>query len=420
MKIAVMVTQFPCRSETFILNQIMGLLDKGHEVHIYATSPEKTSNNQVGIEKNGLGNVPIFYFNKGKWQIPRNRFIRLLKAFGILNAIGLKHTLSLLRSVNVAKYGRAAASFSLFCRGAVLIGNGPYDIVHCHFGENGNIAAPLKDVGIISGKVITTFYGYDISEYVKRNGSKVYDLLFSKGDLFVVICKSMREQLLRLGCREDKIVFHKLGVDLSHFTFLQKKALPTKALAVLAVGRFVEKKGFEFGIRGIALAVEKCPNISCKIVGDGELRDEIAQLIARLNLSKHVEMLGWKTPEEVAKLMERADLFLAPSVTSTDGDQEGTPTVIIEAMARGLPVLATYHSGIPDLIENGRSGYLVPERDPIALAEKLVLLYKYPERCREMGVVGRDWVEQNHDISKLNNQLVDLYKRLDRQSLNRT
>ena len=109
--------------------------------------------------------------------------------------------------------------------------------------------------------------------------------------------------------------------------------------------------------------------------------------------------------------MGEADVFLAPSVTSNNGDQEGTPTVIIEALARGFPVLSTLHSGIPELVQGGRSGFLVPERDSAALAGKLECLCKHPEKCCEMGKAGRDWVERLFDINKLNNQLVSIYER---------
>jgi colanic acid/amylovoran biosynthesis glycosyltransferase len=411
MKIAVMVDQFPCRSETFVLNQITGLIDRGHVVHVYANTRGEIPNFQADIEKYNLGGK-VFYFQHGESKIPTNKIVRLVKMISVFHEFGARDAWNLFRTLNVVKYGMAAVSLSIFYQAAVLMRNGPYDIVHGHFGQNGNIAAALKDGGVIKGKVITTFYGYDISEYVQQNGSNVYDFLFSHGDLFVAISENMRDQLLQLGCRNDKIVVHRLGVDLSRFTFDPYKTMSSTKLRVLTIGRFVEKKGLEFGIRAVAQAVKKYPKITYKIVGDGELRDEMTQLIARLNVNKHIELLGWRTPEEVAQLMGEADVFLAPSVTSNNGDQEGTPTVIIEALARGLPVLSTLHSGIPELVQGGRSGFLVPERDSAALAGKLECLCKHPEKCCEMGKAGRDWVERLFDINKLNDQLVNLYDRL--------
>jgi colanic acid/amylovoran biosynthesis glycosyltransferase len=109
-------------------------------------------------------------------------------------------------------------------------------------------------------------------------------------------------------------------------------------------------------------------------------------------------------------LIAEADIFLAPSVTAQDGDQEGIPVVLMEALAQGVPVLSTQHSGIPELVQEGQAGFLVPERDSAALAEKLVYLLQQPHRWAEMGQKGREWVENYYDIHKLNDQLVALYQ----------
>ena len=104
--------------------------------------------------------------------------------------------------------------------------------------------------------------------------------------------------------------------------------------------------------------------------------------------------------------------MLAPSVTSQNGDCEGIPVAIVEALAWGLPVLSTLHSGIPEVIQDGESGFLVPERDTEALAEKLEYLIEHPELWPEMGRKGRKYVEEHYDIDKLNDRLVEIYQRL--------
>jgi colanic acid/amylovoran biosynthesis glycosyltransferase len=131
-----------------------------------------------------------------------------------------------------------------------------------------------------------------------------------------------------------------------------------------------------------------------------------------LNIRDRVKLLGWKRQEEVVALLSGADILLAPSVTGADGDQEGIPVVLMEALAQGVPVLSTYHSGIPELVQDGQSGFLVPERDVAALADKLGYLVQHPECWPELGRAGRRYVETYYDINKLNDQLVDLYRRL--------
>lgn len=409
MKIAMIVNKFPCPSETFILNQITGMVEQKYDVHVYAHGGDDFPNGSADMEQYGLCGK-VFYFTHGREEMPTNRLMRLVKAFGILGELRAKGVWNLLRTLNVPQYGIAAASLSLFYQAAAFVRNGPYDIVHCHFGQTGIIAAMLKEIGVIQGKVITTFYGYDLSEYIQKNGPKAYELLFSRGDVFVAISEAMRNRLIQLGCANDKVVVHRLGVDLSRFNLSPRRPFTGGDLQILTVGRFVEKKGLEFGIRAVAQLVKEFPGIVYRIIGDGELKDEITQLITRLNMGEHIRLMGWRTPDEVARFMGDADVFLAPSITSSNGDQEGTPTVIIEALARGVPVLSTYHSGIPELIQDHKSGFLVPERDAEAIAQKLRYFCQYPEKSVEMGRVGRDWVERFYDINKLNDQLVNLYE----------
>jgi colanic acid/amylovoran biosynthesis glycosyltransferase len=119
----------------------------------------------------------------------------------------------------------------------------------------------------------------------------------------------------------------------------------------------------------------------------------------------------WKQREELVKLLTDADILLAPSVTSQDGDQEGIPVVLMEALAQGLPVVSTYHSGIPELVQDKKSGLLVQERDVNSLVEKLEYLFVHQETWAELGKAGRKHVEEHYEIKKLNDQLVDLYEK---------
>jgi colanic acid/amylovoran biosynthesis glycosyltransferase len=196
------------------------------------------------------------------------------------------------------------------------------------------------------------------------------------------------------------------------FSFSTRKPKTDGKVQLLTVGRLVEKKGLEYAVQAVARALKKYPNLSYKIVGDGPLRDSLASSIKELGLERHINLVGWKKQEEVAVLLQEADLFLSPSVTSQDGDQEGIPATLIEAMARGLPVLSTYHSGIPELVEDGKSGFLVPERDVEALTTKLTYLLDHPECWPEMGYAGRKYVEAHYDLNKLNDRLVQLYQQL--------
>ncbi len=145
------------------------------------------------------------------------------------------------------------------------------------------------------------------------------------------------------------------------------------------------------------------------MVGDGVLREQLQQMIEGMGIERQVKLLGWKTQEEVKILLEESHVLVAPSVTSDSGDQEGIPTAIKEAMASGLPVISTLHSGIPELVVDGVSGLLVSERDAASIADALAYLISHPERCKEMGQAGRRQVEQKFDTNSLNKKLEELY-----------
>jgi colanic acid/amylovoran biosynthesis glycosyltransferase len=144
------------------------------------------------------------------------------------------------------------------------------------------------------------------------------------------------------------------------------------------------------------------------------LREDLQQVIDGMGVAEQIKLLGWKTHEEVKMLMEESHVLVAPSVTSEDGDQEGIPNVIKEAMASGLPVISTFHSGIPELVIDRVSGFLVPERDAASIADSLVFLIRHPEMCNKMGQAGRRQVEE-HDTHRLNRKLEALYQRVTRE-----
>ena len=133
------------------------------------------------------------------------------------------------------------------------------------------------------------------------------------------------------------------------------------------------------------------------------------RLIAGERRLQACKLLGWKTHEEVKVLLKESHVLVAPSLTSEGGDQEGIPNAIKEAMASGLPVISTFHSGIPELVTDGVSGLLVPERDAASIADSLAYLISHPEICNEMGQAGRMQVEQKFDTNLLNKQLEELY-----------
>ncbi len=145
------------------------------------------------------------------------------------------------------------------------------------------------------------------------------------------------------------------------------------------------------------------------IVGDGPLRGRIEQLIRDLGIAHAVDLVGWKRRPEIVDMLSSCDVLLAPSITAESGDQEGSPVVLMEALAAGVAVVSTRHSGIPELVEDGVTGFLVPERDVMALTEKLRHLADHPLVRARLGRAGREVVDRQHNIDKLNDRLLELY-----------
>ncbi len=407
MRIAFIVPQFPSISQTFVLNQITGLLDRGHEVEIFALRPGDESKVHRDVEEYGLLRRTTYLT-----PIPAGRLERGLQ--GVRQALHHlpRHPGKVLGALNVFRFGREAASFSVLLRVLPFLDRGPFDIIHCHFGVCGNIGVQCLLTGVLRGRVVTTFHGFDLTSYVRRSGVAVYRTLFQHGHLCLPLSDHWKGRLIEMGCRPGKIVVHRMGVQTGQFEAMRERRREGDAIRVLSVARLVEKKGIRFGIQAISKVVKSHPNVEYLIAGDGPLRSQFEQLAESLGLEGSVRLLGWKSQEEVADLMANADILMAPSVTGEDGDQEGIPVVLMEALAMGLPVISTHHSGIPELIIDGKTGLLAPERDSEELAHKILQLIGSDQLASELRFNGRRHVQESFDIDRLNDRLVVIFERL--------
>lgn len=404
MKIAFFVGDFPVLSKTFILNQITGLISQGHEIDIYAYLPEETDKVHPDVEK-----YQLFARTHYVPKIPKNYLWRLLKGLFLILKNFHKAPLVLMRSLNAFKYRRQATSMRLLYLVIPLLKSQPYDIIHCQFGMNGIEGMMLREINAIKGKLITSFRGYDISLYVKQYGEHYYDKLFVKGDFFLANCQFFRQRAIKLGCNPAKIIVHGSGIDCNRFRYKPRKPNLDGVTQIVTVGRLVEKKGIEYGIRAVAKLTHP---INYTIIGDGNFKEQLQQLIYALGVSDKVKLLGWKNQQEIIEILEDMQILIAPSVTGSDGNQDAPVNTLKEAMAMGMPVIGTLHGGIPELVEDGISGFLVPEKDADAIALKLNYLIEHPEVWESMGSSGRTFVKTHYDINKLNDELVDIYRQV--------
>lgn len=394
MKIAFIVNEFPALTETFILNQVTGLLDAGHDVQIYAHSVNKESGVHPAIQSYSLmDRVHCLAY-------PWNKFLRPLRAIGLFLRNFTRDPARILHALNIFQYGVSALSLKRFYYLLPFLQT-DHDIIHCHLGTNGPIGVQLKEMGV-KGKLVTTFYGLDMSALPKIEKWRIaYDRLFSKGDLFLVEGGHMREGLIRIGCPPQKAKIQHIMVDYKQISSKERgvKGVDEK-FVMLHCGRFVEKKGLVYALKALEILLDQHPQLELRVIGDGELRHEIEEFIRAHNLEKHVVLLGYQPHAVFVQESGRADILLQPSVTALNGDSEGgAPTVLLEAQASGLPVVATYHADIPEVVKDGGSGFLVKERDVSGLAEKIERLIQDPALRLAMGRKGRQHIEQEYSIT---------------------
>lgn len=409
MKIAFLVEKFPTLSETFVLSQIVGLIQRGHEIDIYATYAEKSDKVHTEVDSYHLLQKTFY-----RPYLPKNYIFRLLKGIWIFLSWLLKKPIILLRTINVFKYGRYASSLRLLFESVPFLDNNipTYDIIYCHFGMLGLKGMVLRNTHVIDGMLVTVFHGQDISGYLLETSENVYNPLFKEGDLFLPVSNYWKKRLIELGCPSNKIIVHHMGIEGKKFYFNPPKPHPEDSICIITVARLVEKKGIEYGIKAIARMKEHHRKIHYLIVGDGPLKTDLQALIFQLNVESIVTLAGWKQQHEVVKLLQKSHILLAPSVTASSGDKEGIPVALMEAMATGRIVISTFHSGIPELIEDGKSGFLVPERNAEILAEKLEWMLDHKQSWSDIRESARKVIEKRYNNYLLNDCLESIFFRI--------
>jgi colanic acid/amylovoran biosynthesis glycosyltransferase len=367
LKIAVVAGAFPKLSETFVLQQIVALLELGHDVRIFAFEAAHESVVHPAVAQRNLLARTTYV------KAPERLSSRLLGAA---------------RAVS----GQPAERF---------------DAIVCHFGHIGEKARKLRAQGYFDGPLAVIFHAYDLTVWLRESGEQAYAALFEQAALLLPISQLWQRKLLELGAEPSKVSVLRMGVDCELLEYRPPSPPQNETLRLLSVGRLVEKKGIAYALEAIAIARSRLPSLQYSIVGDGPLLCELKDLVATRNLVDVVTFHGSLDNESLRSMMLTQHCLLVPSVTAADGDMEGLPVVIMEAMALGLQVIATRHSGIPELVTDGVTGRTVPERDALALAGALLELSKTPELWPTMSARARAVVEHDFDIRKLGAQLAE-------------
>ena len=227
----------------------------------------------------------------------------------------------------------------------------------------------------------------------------------AQAQLFLTVSQFIRQKLISQGFPEEKILNHYHGVDIQLF-WADPKVI--RGPIVLFVGRLTEKKGCKYLLEAMSMVQRECPDVELVIIGDGPLRSEL-ETMAQKSLKKY-QFLGVQPPEIVKSWMNRARLIAAPSVTSSQGDAEGLPNVVLEAQSMSWPVVSSVHAGIPEAVVDGVTGYLSPETDSPGLANSIVRLFRDHTQWQTMSYKRRKHVETQFDRAKQTKVLEGIYE----------
>lgn len=268
------------------------------------------------------------------------------------------------------------------------------DVVLAEYGPTGTA---MIDVCAQAGiPLVTHFHGIDAfhTRLLKENDN--YAALFRAAKAIVVVSREMEQQLLSLGCPRGKLHYNCYGIEVDRFTPADVSRSPKH---FLAVGRFVDKKAPQLTLTAFAEAHKRDPELRLTMAGDGPLWESTRSLAQALGVAEAVEFPGVITQDQVAERMRHVRAFVQHSVVTRDNDHEGTPLSILEAMASGLPVIATRHAGIPDVVEHDVNGLLCAEGDVQAMAEHLVRLAGDAAMATRLGKAGRARVLDSYQLN---------------------
>jgi glycosyltransferase involved in cell wall biosynthesis len=281
-------------------------------------------------------------------------------------------------------------------------------LLHIYFGHIAVHLLPL--IRAWENPSIVSFHGadamVDMNEPAYREATlRMLELV----RLVLVRSESLQRALIDLGCEPAKIKIQRTGIPVEEFAF-RERSFPTDGeWRLLQAGRLIEKKGLPVTLRAFAAFLRQYPNATLTIAGEGPLLPELQKIARELKIADRVSFAGFISQEQIREIYYQSHIFLHPSHTGQDGNQEGIPNSMLEAMATGLPVFATKHGGIPEAIENDASGVLVPERNGEALARALLDAARDCDFLSRIARGAAEVVREKFDLSTQVQRLEETY-----------
>lgn len=411
MKIAFVVKYFPTISETFIVNQINGLIDLGLNVHLYAYNKVDAAIIHDSLKKHNLLYKVQYFIKPPESRIKR---LQLFLNWTVQHFLSIKWS-TFFRCLNIFKYGKDAYTLKLFFEAQWFLIPYDFELIHAHFGMNGNRIAYLKACGIIPKevKLINTFHGYDLEPDKLDVYKKTYENLFKEAHAFTVNTSYLENILLQVNIFEKPCYILPVGLDTNYFERQNAKE-DYKYFELVFCGKLIPLKGPDLAIKMVlALHNAGYTQVRLHIIGNGTMREQLEKQVEDCHLKDRVFFYGALSQEAIIKHFEKADVFILPGRYDPDtGRAETQGLVIQEAQAMELPVIVSDVGGMKYGLLPTKSGFVIREgniKEFVVAIEKLIL---NPKLKFKMGEVGRRFVKNEYDIKVLTNKLLEIYNKV--------
>lgn len=392
MRILYVLRKFPNISNTFIITEIVEIIKRGHDVGIISLS---------NAEEIDVKSHPLISRYK---LLKRTTYLSKLNVFKSI----IRHPRFYMKSDSLSNQWREGdvRSRVLFILNTVYEEN--YDVVHAHFAKE-NARLGLK--AAMTAKVPFTFttHAFDLYDRYKKADDHELKMMVRNSKMAITISEYNKRHILKI-CGEryrDRIAVVHCGIDVDNLDF----RFNANVSDILTIARLVEKKGIDTLIKAMDLIVGQMDDAYCTlhIVGDGPMKGELLALSNKLGLDDDIIFYGHVSDHKIVDLYERAGLFVLPCKIAENGDRDGIPVSLMEAMAHGIPVISTPISGIPELIDNGVTGILVPPDSPEKLAEAISTLLSDRKFAEKLAIEARKTIEDEFNISYSVDKLIHIW-----------
>ena len=386
LKIAYILKMYPRFSETFIVNEILELERRGIDVRIYSLRKPDDGRFHAKLAK---VKAHVVYVP----QYPQFEVARIREAHALLRQTFPERYADVLAYTERRGHDAAIKRFLQAGYVAAHLHKHPVHAMHAHFATSATRVANL--VHQLTGLPYSvTAHAKDIFHESVRPASLRSKLAAAR---FVVTVSQFNKRYLHhlMGNEQADIRCLYNGIDLRHF---RPNPTPPNAGRLLAVGRLVEKKGFHYLIDACAILKQRDIPFRCDIIGKGEWRERLQNQIDTLGVGDRVRLVGARPQDQVQQAYHDADLFVLPCVIGRDGNRDGLPTVLLEAMASGLPAVTTTVTGNPEIVDHAENGLLVPPNDADALADALATLLQNDGQRHALAQAARVKVEAAFDV----------------------